>query len=99
MRHLTRCEYRIARFEAEPLMPDLEQELAFQGVEPLVLVVMQVARRAALRVERVLKDKEAAGALPGHLEGNGANAESPRFTEEVCACSDRDDRWITSRSV
>jgi hypothetical protein len=44
---------------------------------------MQVSGRAALRSERVLDNKESVAILRGHLELDGANAQSPMLTESV----------------
>jgi hypothetical protein len=62
--------------EAEALLPDLHEELAFQRVEPFILVIMQVARGTAPGMERVLEDEEAVAILGANLERNGADAQS-----------------------
>jgi hypothetical protein len=49
---------------------------------------MQVSRRAALRVEGVFKNEETAAIGCGHLEVNGANAESAMLAEPIFACCD-----------
>src|SRR5579859_2329432 len=85
--------------EMEAVVADLEEELAFDGVEPFVLVVMHVARRAALRVERVLQDQETAAILRRHLEGDGANAESPLLAKAVGAGCDAQARRTARRTL
>lgn len=51
---------RTTRLQREVLLTDVEPAFAFEGVELLALVVMQVTRRSAFLVERVLDDEEAA---------------------------------------
>jgi len=75
----------------EPLLSYLDNELAFNSVEPLVLIVMQVSRGAALLVERVFQNEEAATVLRGHLESMelmpsprcSPNRSSPAATRSV----------------
>ncbi len=55
--HLARREERVARLEPEPLRPDLDKELALKGVEPLVLIIVQVPRRAAPRHGRCFQER------------------------------------------
>src|SRR5690349_17263978 len=86
--HLAWCEERIAWLESHPLLPNLDQKLAFQHVEPLVLVIMEVSGRAAFRVECVLKDEETAVVVRDNLESNRADTKSPMLTISVVASRD-----------
>src|SRR5437016_6272935 len=52
------------------------------------LVVMQVARRAALLSERILENEETTAVPRRQLEVNGANAKPSMLTELVFACHD-----------
>jgi hypothetical protein len=70
----------------------LDDELAFNGVEPLVLIVVEVSRRAAPLVEGVFQDEQTVAVLGAHLEGNGADAEPSVLAESVFACGDSKDR-------
>lgn len=67
MGHTARRQHGITGVERHPVVTDLDQERALERAEPLVLRVMQVARRAALRVEGVLEDEEAVTVLGGHV--------------------------------
>lgn len=71
--------------EREPLVPDLHLKITGDDVEPLILLVMEVTRRATLRVERVLQDKETLAALPAHLELDRADAQPARLAEAIRA--------------
>jgi hypothetical protein len=88
MGHLAWRKQRIARSQSIPLFSHLDYELTFNSVEPFILVIMQVSRRAALLSESVLDNEETAAVLLGHLEGNRANAKPPLFAESVFACRD-----------
>jgi hypothetical protein len=89
---------RVARSESEPFLSNLNDELAFNGVEPLVLVVMQVPSRTTLCVERVFENEETTMVLRGHLEVNGADAKSPMLTKSVFACCNLDYVWELNTS-
>jgi hypothetical protein len=60
---------------------------------------MQVSRRPALLSELVLQNEDTAVVLRGHLEVNGANAESPLLAESVIARGDAEDRRKTGWNV
>jgi hypothetical protein len=92
MGDLARRKQRIAGFESEPFLSYLDNELAFNGVEPLVLIVMQVPRGAALFPERVLEDEQAVAVVRAHLEVNGADAQPPMLAESIFACPDSEGR-------
>lgn len=65
-------EVRVAGAHDEALAADLGNELAGDHIEPFVLPVVNMARRAALAHVGVLKDEElAAGVLGGELGGEG----------------------------
>jgi hypothetical protein len=70
----------------------LDDELAFNGVEPLVLIVMQVPRGAALSVEPALENEQTVIVLRAHLELNGANAEASMLAQSVFARRNPKDR-------
>jgi len=99
MGHAARCQDGITGVERHPVVPDLDQERALHGVEPLVLGMMQVARRAALGMEGVFEDEETGAVLGRHLERNGANAEAALQAEAVSAGRDEGSRRLRGRSL
>jgi len=84
VRYTPRAQHRVAAPQCLPLVPHLDRELALEGVEPLVLVEMQMPRRTALAVEGVLEHQQAAAGRD-HLEVDRADAESPVLTGTVRA--------------
>ena len=56
MRNFHRHQQRIARFEAHTPAANFGDEFASQNIEPLVLLVMHVKRRTAVRM--MLSDRE-----------------------------------------
>jgi len=89
--HVSRREQRVTGVECETLVTHFHQELARDDVEPLVLVVVEMPRRATLRVESVLKHEEAVAALPGHLELDRAHAQPARLAVAIGARRDTND--------
>jgi hypothetical protein len=83
-----RREERVAWPEREALRANLDQKLALDDIEPLVLLIVQVSGRAAPGVEGVLKDEQAAAVLGRHLEVDGADAEAAPLAEAVCSGGD-----------
>jgi hypothetical protein len=73
--HAARREQGVAGLQDEALRANFHQELPFHGVEPLILVVVQVARRAAGGVERVLDDQDAPALLRADLEADLTHAQ------------------------
>lgn len=63
--------------------PTSDEEFALDGVEPLVLLVVEVARRAALLAERVFQDQHAGRILGGYFELDRADAKAPHLAEAV----------------
>ena len=86
VRHLARRQQRVAGTQQGPLLPHLHQEVAFDGIEPFILVVMQMARRATFGVERILKDEQTTGILRANLERDPADAKAARFPKSISAC-------------
>ena len=83
------CEYGVTWFEPQPLLADLEEDLAFHDVEPLVLREMEVQGRAAGEEVVVLDYEEVAtGLLGGGLEGDAAEAEGAVLAEDVLSGGD-----------
>src|SRR6478672_11670646 len=79
-------QQRVAGTQPRTLIADLDHELAFECVEDLVLLVVQMAWRSALRGEDVLQDEEVATViLRRHLELDGADAEAAMLAEAVPA--------------
>jgi hypothetical protein len=74
--------------EAQAFLTDLDKKLAFDYVEPLVLVIMEVSGRAAFGVEGVLENEETAAVMWDNLESNRAHAKSPMLTESVLTSGD-----------
>lgn len=62
MRHFHRHQQRITGFEAHPLAPNLCDEFARQDIEPLILLVMHVKRRTAVRM--MVSDRKHIGRQP-----------------------------------
>jgi len=48
MRHLAGSENRITRLQPKSFVPDLRDVIPFDHIEPLILIVVQVARNTAL---------------------------------------------------
>src|SRR5215211_2103040 len=62
-------EQRITRAQREPLVADLEGELALDRIEPLVLLVVEMSRRPAFTHVGVLEDEESPiGIISGDLD-------------------------------
>jgi hypothetical protein len=61
MGNLARCQQRITRLEAKTLCPHLELELAFEDIEPFLLVIMQMACWTTFGQEGVLQRKGSLG--------------------------------------
>jgi hypothetical protein len=79
----------VARAQGAAFGADLDEELAFESVEPLVLMRMDVARWSALGMVGVLDDEELAVSVLGEdLEGDGGDAEVVNFFEAVFARGD-----------
>src|SRR5712692_5343897 len=88
VRYPARPEGRIAGPKRESLPADLDDVLALDDVEPLVLVVMNVARGPTLGVVRDLTDHQRAVAVSRRdLERERANAEPPRCAGSVVTVS------------
>jgi DNA-binding transcriptional LysR family regulator len=82
VRNVARAEEEIARGEVDPLITDLERDLALEDVERLVLVVMNVQGRPGLtRVVDLDLRKRAAGTAG--LDGEAA-APSFRMIDRRC---------------
>src|SRR5689334_3712944 len=77
VRNPARGQQRITSMEMEALRPHLELELALKNVEPFLLLVMQVTRRATLRQERILKDEHTVRVRRRHLKRNSTDAQAP----------------------
>ena len=76
MRHVARGEDRVSGVEDERPIADLDVELTLEDVEPLVLVGMEVAGRAAFLVVGVLNDEElSVRLLGGDLKSHGGDTE------------------------
>ena len=83
------CEERVAGAQGVAFGADLGDELAFEDVEPLVLMGMEVAGWAALRAVGVFDDEEfAVSVLSEDLEGDGGDAEVVDFFEAVFSSRD-----------
>jgi hypothetical protein len=83
------CEERVAGAQGVAFGADLGDELAFEDVEPLVLMGMEVAGWAALRAVGVFDDEEFAVSVLGEdLEGDGGDAEVVDFFEAVFSSRD-----------
>jgi hypothetical protein len=81
---IARCEDGVARVEGEALVADLGDELSFENVEPLILMEMEVARRAAFLAHGVFGGEEVAVAvLSEDLVGDGAVPDAARLAGAV----------------
>ena len=70
--------------EMQPLVTDLESDLAFDHVEPLLLVEVEVQVRAAGLHLLVLHEEEpASGFSAGDFEVEGAETQRMRFAQAV----------------
>ncbi len=98
VRYLARSQQRIARSQPELLLADFEDKLTFNHMEPLVLVVVQVSRRATLGTESVFENKQTATIPGGKSEGDRANAKSAMLSKAVFACRDSEHTRNASRS-
>src|ERR1700694_2009914 len=96
MGNLAWCQQRITRLEMYTFRSNLELELAFKDIEPFILFVMQMTCRATFHQEGVLKDEETTWVRRGHLEGNGANAQSALFAKAISTSCDSQCRWHVS---
>jgi hypothetical protein len=96
MGNLAWGQQRLTRVEEETLCSHLKLELAFEDIEPFILVVMQVASRATFRMEGVLKDEETVRVGHKHFEGNGANAQSALAAFAISTRCDSQGRWHVS---
>src|SRR5579883_271971 len=83
-----RGQQGLARLETETLRANLELKLAFEHIEPFILLIMQVTGRTALRLERVLEDQRIARVRRDHFEGNAANTQAALFAKAIRASSD-----------
>jgi hypothetical protein len=88
MRHLARRKQGITGLESQPFLSNLNDKIAFGRIEPLVLIVMQVPRRAAFCVKGIFQNEQPAAILRDDLEVNGTDAEAALFTKSVFACLD-----------
>lgn len=84
VRHTARPQKGISRPQDVPLVPHLDDELALESVEPLVLLEVQMPGRTAPGVERVLEHEQSA-VRRDHLEVDRADAEPPGLTGTVRA--------------
>jgi hypothetical protein len=84
MGNLPRPKDGVSRFQTMPLSADLHQILTFNHIEPLVLIVVQMPRRAALLLVAMLHDEETALAiLSGHFEGRRTGGNGTTLTKPV----------------
>lgn len=74
MRHPAPRQQGIARLKARLFVPNLDDELSFQGLEPFVLVVMPVPDWPPPAVEGVLEDEETAAVVRHDFESKRADA-------------------------
>lgn len=61
MRHVTRSHHKIAGLHPVPLLPDLDDELAFDGIKPFILIIMQMPRGATRLVKGIFQYEHAVG--------------------------------------
>src|SRR5437879_5719532 len=86
MRNLSRSKDGVSRFQTPPPRADLHEIVALNHVEPLVFVVVQMARGTAFLLVAMFHHEESALAvLCRHLEGgctggNWANSCKPVLT-------------------
>jgi hypothetical protein len=73
-------------------LPDFDDELSFEGIEPFFLVIVQVTGWAAFLVKGVFQDEEGAAILRSYLEIYDADAQPPVFPETIFPGDDMD-RW------
>jgi hypothetical protein len=84
--HVSGAEDGVAGVEGQALVTDLREELAFENVEPLVLMRVHVAGWAAFCTVGVFDDEEfAVSVLCENFEGDGGDAEVVDFLEAVFA--------------
>src|SRR5437899_3366957 len=98
MGNLTRCQQRITRLEAKTLCSHFELELAFEDIEPFILLIMQMARWTTFGLEGILQDKRITGGQRTHLEGNGANAQPTRLAFSISTSGEKQSRGPLSGS-
>ena len=68
MWHAARAKDRIAKHQREALAADVEVELAFEHLEPLVLIMVEVTRRTAFLMKCTLDDEQRPCSCSGQLE-------------------------------
>src|SRR5438270_234368 len=93
-----RSHQRIPWQEAKTLCPHLEEELAFEGIKPFILVIMQMACRATFGMESVLQDQRITWGRRTHLEGNGANAQPTTLAVSISTSGEKQSRGPLSGS-
>src|SRR5260370_17719148 len=98
MGNLARCQQRITRLEAKTLCPHLKLELAFEDIEPFILVIMQMACWTTFGQEGVLQDKRITWGRRTHLEGNGANPQPATLAFSISTSGENQTLWILTPS-
>lgn len=83
MGHLTWGQQRVTRPEAKFFVANYKYKLAGQYVKPLILIQMEVSRRAARGVEAVFNNEGVAVVCGEDFEGDLTNAQPALFTKEV----------------
>lgn len=76
-----------------------EDKLAFNAVEPFILIVVQVSCRTTFLVKRVLQDQEIAAVLSCHFESNDTDTKTTLFAIPIFTGSDEKDGWNTCLSL
>src|ERR1700688_721550 len=84
MRYLTRPQYRVSRSQHVAHPSNLNQELALQHVEPLVLAQMHMQRGSTLGMNHLLRDEESSlRVCRDDLVGQHTDSQGMRFAAPI----------------
>ncbi|HZW04897.1 MAG TPA: hypothetical protein VFF68_13270 [Anaerolineaceae bacterium] len=90
MGHVSRPQQAVAWRQTHPFWPHFEDKFAFQDVEPLLLVKVQVPGRAAFLMEGVLQNKKAGTVIRCDFEIHLADAQPANLIEAILTLADKD---------
>ena len=89
-------EQRIAWLKGNPSLSNFDDELAFHGIKPFILIDVQVSRWAAFCMESVFDNKNAVAVWWNDFEVDEAYAEAASFSEVIVAGFD-EQYWRNAR--
>jgi hypothetical protein len=83
MGNISRRQDGIPRFHLELLGAYFQQEIAFKGIKPFILILMEVFRGTTFFMESILDNKDAVAVFWRDLKGKLTNAEAAMFSELI----------------